>query len=227
MADADKDILVIMGRRPYTCAGCGDQQERGSWLHMQDAGPLCLSCADLDHLEFLPRGDAALTRRAKKHSGLSAVVVQWARARNRYERQGLLVQQVALEQAEAECLVDSDARARRRERDAERRAGEDEAFTAAFAEAVTAQFPGCPSARADQIARHAGARGSGRVGRTAAARALDAEAVRMAVVASVRHGDTEYDELLMRGVPRDEARRRVATRIDEVLGAWSRGSATP
>jgi hypothetical protein len=26
--------------------------------------PLCLSCADLDHLIYLPRGDAALTRRA-------------------------------------------------------------------------------------------------------------------------------------------------------------------
>lgn len=98
-----------MGRRPYTCAGCGGEQKRGSWLHMQDTGRLCLGCADLDHLEFLPRGDAALTRRAKKYSGLSAVVVHWARVRKRYERQGLLVEHAALEQAETECLVDADA----------------------------------------------------------------------------------------------------------------------
>ena len=40
-----------------------------------DAGPLCLDCADLGHLDYLPAGDAALTRRAKKASRQSAVVV--------------------------------------------------------------------------------------------------------------------------------------------------------
>ncbi len=33
---------------------------------MEDQGPLCMSCADLAHLIFLPSGDAALTRRARK-----------------------------------------------------------------------------------------------------------------------------------------------------------------
>lgn len=47
------------------------------------------------------------------------------------------------------------------------------------------------------------------------------------MVASVRHVDTEYDELLMRGTERDQARRRVDERIDEVLAAWSRGATTP
>jgi len=32
---------------------------------MEAAGPVCLACAELDHLVFLGAGDAALTRRAK------------------------------------------------------------------------------------------------------------------------------------------------------------------
>ena len=94
---------------------------------------LCLDCADLDHLVFLPAGDAALTRRARKGSGLSAVVVRWSRARRRYERQGVLVEEAALTQAEQQCLADADARMRRRERDRDRRAAQDVALQAQFA----------------------------------------------------------------------------------------------
>jgi hypothetical protein len=47
-------------------------------------------------------GDAALTRRAGKHSKLSAVVLKWSRARKRYERQGLLVEETVLQRAEDE-----------------------------------------------------------------------------------------------------------------------------
>jgi hypothetical protein len=88
---------------------------------MEDRGPLCMSCADLAHLVFLPRGDAALTRRARKHSRLSAVVVRFSRARRRYERQGVFVQEAAIDGAEAECLADADARAGRGNRERERR----------------------------------------------------------------------------------------------------------
>jgi hypothetical protein len=40
------------------------------------------------------------------------------------------------------------------------------------------------------------------------------------VVASVRHEDTEYDSLLMAGIPREDARERIADAIERVLGAW-------
>lgn len=40
-------------------------------------------------------------------------------------------------------------------------------------------------------------RGSGRVGRSAAGRILDPDAVSLAVAASVRHADTDYDALLV------------------------------
>jgi hypothetical protein len=62
----------------------------------------------LDHLIFLPSGNAALTRRAGKYSTLSAVVLQWSRARKRYERQGLLVEEAALQRAQKECLADDE-----------------------------------------------------------------------------------------------------------------------
>jgi hypothetical protein len=189
---------------------------------MDDKGPLCLACADLDHLMFLPAGDAALTRRAKKASGLSAVVVRWSRTRKRYERQGLLVEETALEQAERQCLADDDVRMRRRERDRERREAEDVELRANMVKQIRRLFPGCPVPRAEAIARHTSLRGSGRVGRSAAGRSLDEKAITLAVVASVRHDDTNYDSLLMSGVSREASRDRVRPAVDRVLAAWTK-----
>jgi hypothetical protein len=213
------DLVVISPIRDWACAECGGS---GDLLVMDDAGPLCLACADMNHLAFLPSGDAALTRRAKRASRLSAVVVRFSRARRRYERQGILVEESALERAEAECLQDEDARARRRSRDETRRSAEDRRFQAELAREIKRLFPGCPADRAEAIARHAGMRRSGRVGRTAAARALDPEAITLAVVASVRHEDTRYDELLMSGMDRAEARDRVWLDVERVLETWRR-----
>lgn len=215
---APPDLVVVQPVKDWVCAECAGT---GDLLIMDDKGPLCLTCADMDHLVFLRAGDAALTRRAKKASTLSAVVVRWSRTRKRYERQGLLVEEPALEQAEEQCLADSDARMRRRERDAERRADEDLELQARFVAEIARLFPGCPAGRAGAIARHTALRGSGRVGRSAAGRSLDEKAVTLAVVASVRHEDTEYDSLLMSGVPREEARDRIRPVIDRVLDAWA------
>jgi hypothetical protein len=204
--------------KDWVCSRCFGT---GDLLTMDDAGPLCVTCTDLDHLVFLGMGDAALTRRAKKASGLSAVVVRWSRSRKRYERQGILVEEVALEQAEQECLADEDARMRHREPDRERRAGEDVELQARMSAEIARLFPRCPAERAEAIARHTALRGSGRVGRSAAGRALDEQAITLAVVASVRHLGTDYDSLLMSGVPRDVARDRIRPDIDRTLAAWS------
>lgn len=217
-ASRPPDLVVISPVRNWTCSGCG--AENGDFLVMEDGGPLCLTCADLDTLVFLPAGDAALTRRAKRASGLSAVVVRWSRSRKRYERQGILAEEEALRAAEASCLADEDARRRQRERDRERRERQDVELTARMAEEIRSLFPGCPPARAEAIAAHTAVRGSGRVGRSAPGRALEERALVSAVVASVRHEDTDYDELLMAGVPRDEARLRVRPAVDEVLDRW-------
>jgi hypothetical protein len=81
-------------------------------------------------------------------------------------------------------------------------------------------FPSCPAPRAKAIAEHAGLRGSGRVGRSAAGRALEEQAVFLAVVASIRHLDTDYDDLLMAGMERQAARDRIHSAIDAVLERW-------
>ena len=52
-------------------------------------------------------------------------------------------------------------------------------------------------------------------------------AITLAVVASVRHLDTDYDRLLMSGVPRAEARDRIRTAIDRVLDRWRTAAGAP
>jgi hypothetical protein len=128
-----------------------------------------------------------------------AVVVRFSRTRKRYERLGILVEEAALERAEEQCLADEDVRERRRERARERRGDEDLELQSRMAKEIRRLYPGCPVERAEAIARRAGARGSGRVGRIAAGRALDEDAIKGAVVASVRHEETGYDTLVMAG----------------------------
>jgi hypothetical protein len=202
------------------CTDCGMELGTGDHLVMEKGKPLCLGCADLDHLIFLPSGDTALTRRARKHSVLAAVVVQFNRRRNRYERQGLLVAEAALARAEAECLADAPQRAEARAQAAVARQAEDKEFIAAFTKAIREQFPGCPVAEAGEIAAHAGQRSSGRVGRSAAGRALDSGAVHLAVAAHIRHVHTPYDKLLMKGVERMAARAEIREKIDELIEKW-------
>jgi hypothetical protein len=216
------DLTVFIARRDVTCGECGEALGRHAWITLdRERGALCLACADLDHLVFLPAGDAALTRRARKHSILSAVVLEWSRARERYERQGLLVEEAGLAQAEQECLVDGDARERRREREAERRAEEDQEYVARFAAAVRELYPACPPGRDQVIAQHACRKYSGRVGRSAAAKQFDADAVRLAVIAHVRHAETTYDELLSQGYERWLARAEVEGQVARVLARWA------
>ncbi|WP_422742030.1 DUF2293 domain-containing protein [Mycobacterium sp. WMMD1722] len=215
-----RGLTVEAAEYAWTCNSCGGE---GDLLLKTRTGVVCLDCADLGHLVFLPSGDAALTRRATKGSRLSAVVVQWRRRRNRYEQQGILAEADAIEAAARQCLADADARALRRQRDAQRREVIDEKFRGDFAEAIREHFPGCPPARADAIAYHAALRGSGRIGRSAAGRALNPDSIRLAVAASVRHVDTNYDDLLMAGVDRDDARHRVHERVERILAAWRDG----
>ena len=171
------------------------------------------------------RAGFSAPRRAKKLSTLAAVVLKWSRARKRYERQGLLVEEDALHEAEVSCLADEEARARRRERAASRRAEQDEEFITRFAARVRELFPERPEGREVLIAQHACEKYSGRVGRSAAAQRFDDEAVRLAVVAHVRHRETAYDELLVSGEERQVARALVRGEVAAVLERWSRPTA--
>jgi hypothetical protein len=214
------DLLVFMIRRDSVCAECGEELWRGRFITLEKKGALCLSCADLDHLEYLPAGDAALTRRATKYSRLHAKVLQWSRTRKRYERQGILVETEALEKAEEECLADAEVRERKRLRDVERREKIDQEYVTEFARRILEIFPKCSTAVAASIAQHACQKYSGRVGRSAAAKEFDPQMITLAVRARVRHQHTNYDELLFGGYDRHEARAMVEERVERMLDAW-------
>ena len=219
-----KDIVVFMVRRDTACAECGSELFDGNMLRMEANRPLCLDCADLGHLEFLASGNTALTRRATRYSPLRAVVVRWARARKRYERQGILVTAAAIERAEEECLADEERRARQRERAAERREVGDREYESAVAEKLQTMFPGCPPESAARIAAWTCRKHSGRVGRSAAAKEFDPQALRLAVIAHIRHEHTRYDELLMDTGDRAHARHLVRDEIQKVLASWERSA---
>jgi hypothetical protein len=89
-------VVVVPLKDAWTCHRCG---KSGDLLMMENGGPACLACVGLDDLEFLPAGDALVTRRAKANSARCAVVVRFSRTRRRYERQGLLVEPAALADA--------------------------------------------------------------------------------------------------------------------------------
>jgi hypothetical protein len=129
-----------------------------------------------------------------------------------------------LEQAEKECLADSDARQRRQERDAVRRADLDAGYVGQFARRVRKLYPGCPEGRENEIAEHACLKYSGRVGRSAAAKDLEPEAIRLAVIAHIRHAETRYDQLLADGYDRQDARALLAGDINQVMERWELSS---
>jgi len=219
---SNKEVIkVFFSSRDSSCDECQEKLGKGALIAFTNTRKVCcLSCADLDHLVYLQAGNVALTSRARKHSKLSAIVFEYSKSRKRNERQGILVEYAALKLAEEECLADEEMRSQRRARSAKRRAKQGIEYIRQFADAILEHFPMCPRTTAKSIAEHACLKYSGRVGRSAAAKALNFEAIRLAVVAHVRHEETEYDELLMKNWPRLDARRCVQDQVDSVLSKW-------
>jgi hypothetical protein len=221
---SENEIVVFSIIRNSKCSECGTELWQGDLLKKEGDRVLCLTCADLDHLVYLPRGDATLTRRASKYSSLQAVIVQFSRTRKRYERQGILVEEAALKKAEEECLSDVELRAHRRERDAERRKRLDIEYLEEFARQIYDRYPSCPQEEATAIAGHACRKHSGRVGRSAAAKEFNSKAIDLAIVAHIRHNYTNYDELLILGWSRQEARNKITSEVQKMLKCWQRST---
>lgn len=216
------DLVVFqMTSESAVCCECDCEMEQGDLMLLKNDTPLCLQCADMDHLEFLASGDATLTRRARKASPLSAILLRFNQRRKRYDRLGILVASEAIDAAEAQCAADAPQRARRREQDVGRREKADERLVEQMADLIRADFPSCPKGEASEIAAHTAVRGSGRVGRSAAGRDLDSDAIRLAVRAWIRHQHTEYDALLMQGVERHAARQQISEELETVVRRWS------
>lgn len=227
LAKQSSDIVVFSIRGDSLCDGCGLEMTNGNRLTLKDGKAFCMKCAGLADLEFLQAGDPALTRRASKLSSRRAVVVRWARARKRYERQGTLVEPAAIAAAREQCEADAAHREAKNAKAAVRRAAEEQVYQAAFLEQIKALFPGCPAEEAKEIALHACEKHSGRVGRSAGAKELEMEKIRLAVIAHIRHAHTGYDALLAMNVGRQQARQAIEAKLFRVLAQWEGpGSAT-
>lgn len=219
-----QETVVLVVQVPVPCGECGALRVRGDLVHYEGTKPLCLDCALLGRLVLLPSGDVALTRRASTHSKMRAIVLEWSARRKRYERRGTLVEPDAIRRARAECDGDAHTREAQRARAAVRRDAEEREYIAAFTEAVRGLFPGCPLSEAREIAAHACEKYSGRVGRTADAKQLDPEKVRLAVIAHVRHLHTSYDQIIARTRDKRGSRARIKGDVTSVLREWSAGA---
>ena len=116
----------------------------------------------------------------------------------------------------------SEVRERRNERARERQAELDDEYIKAFAKRIRSLFPHCPAGREHVIAQHACLKYSERVGRSAAAKRLEDEMIRLAVAAHVRHRETNYDSLLAKGWLRNQARAKVRDQVEVALEKWRR-----
>ena len=216
------ELRVFIASGASACGECGEALSRHTWITLtQEKVSLCLACADLDHLVYLPARDVILTQRVGQHSTLIAVVLKWSRARKRYERQGLLIEAQALAQAEQEYLADSEARVRRREQEAAQRAELSRQYVERFAMWVRKLFPCCPPGREEIIAEYACLKYGSRIGRSSGVQRLDEEAIRLAVIAHIRHAETSYEALLAQGYEYREARAQVAEAVEKILTAWA------
>jgi hypothetical protein len=216
----EADRIVFILRRETQCGRCQCGLCRGDFICLTGGEAICLKCAGLAHLEYLPAGDTAVTRRATKYSNLHVVVMKKSPARKRSERQGILAEPEAIRRAEVESATDAEKRVQQQKKAAKRREKEDRAYIAAFAKAIAQQFPACPKDDAQEIAGHACQKYSGRVGRSSAAKQFDPTAVRLAVIAHIRHKYTKYDKLLTRYDDRQQARSEVQGQIEQLLDKW-------
>jgi hypothetical protein len=96
-AGPEQEKAVYWTTRESKCARCESVLYAGSFRFLAGKIALCLPCAGLDDLVFLPAGDASLTREARQRSERCAVVLRFSRAMERYERKGLLVEAGAVD----------------------------------------------------------------------------------------------------------------------------------
>ena len=150
--------------------------------------------------EFLPSGDAFVTRRVKT-AGIFWVA--WRpRGRNRPHRRrlGLWAPKDAIDAAAVEAASTEETRAKRREQGAKAREKQEATYQVEFADAIRRflAFTSEHASLADEIATEAATRasevGSGRVGRTRTL-SLD-ERAGFAARALIRHRYTTYDDNL-------------------------------
>jgi hypothetical protein len=214
--------LFISRRKLVICSRCSKEIKQGQKLLALDEKKkgVCEKCADLWALTLLPPGDVAMTRRSKKHSARTVVVMEWNNKRRRYNRLGQLVEPSAITAAKEECEQDRGKREEKQKKAAVKRAIDDKIYIDSFSQEIRKTFPNMPTSREQEVATHACEKYSGRVGRSAKAKEFDEEMITRAVVAHIRHKETAYDDMFGRGKRKREIRDDVKADISEVLRRW-------
>jgi hypothetical protein len=104
-----KDPVVYALDGPSRCDGCDRRLADNDIVKLEnqkdERQAFCLSCAGLEDLAVLGKGNAALTRLSRKYSSRCFVIVKWSDAWKCYERYGLLVEKQALQQAQKEAAL--------------------------------------------------------------------------------------------------------------------------
>lgn len=103
--ESPPELVAYIILKNSQCSQCNEELWKGSILYVEEGQSFCLNCAGFGDFAFLSSGNAALTRTAKKYSSTNLVVVRFSRTRKRYERQGLLVEEAALQKAEKELKI--------------------------------------------------------------------------------------------------------------------------
>lgn len=158
-------------------------------------GPLCRKLG----IEFAPALTGWVGPKIRRRPKINGVIVLAA------EVDSLCAAIVAREARAKTPQQKAKARNRRQLRD-----------IAAFKQRILDQFPSMPKEDAESCASHACEIGSGRVGRSSTCD----DPVIAAVIAYIRHNCTAYDSLLANHYDRDDARERVAGKIQGVCDRW-------
>lgn len=221
MATATQNIFITK-KEKLTCTRCNKPIAKGDFFvsESEKTKGQCFNCSPFSTFSFLPSGDAAMTRRSKKHSPLCGVLQEWNQRRRRYERKGQYVEALAILKAKEECELDQDKRLIQNQKAAITRAKQDKIYIKAFAKAIKTRYPNCPTGREDLIATHACEKYSGRVGRTASAKEFDEKMIDLAVEAHIRHTETNYDLQFGKGKSKKEIRTNVKFDIIKIMQHW-------
>ncbi len=215
--------IYLTKKETLKCSSCNKRIGLGQMFvaETEKHRGTCFSCSPFVNGTLLKPGNAALTRRSKKHSSYCGVLFTWNRRRKRFERKGQYVEAVAITKAEQECAEDAEKRALKNEKAAIVRAEQDKIYIAEFSKAIRDLYPNCPKNREIAIAKHACEKYSGRVGRTAKAKEFDKKMIDLAVEAHIRHAETNYDNQFGTGKTKRAIRSDVKQDIVSVLRKWS------
>ena len=221
MATSNQNIFLTK-KEKLSCQKCRKPIDKGDLFvsESEKTKGICFDCSPFTNYYLLPPGDAALTRRSKKHSTLCGVIQEWNQRRRRYERKGQYIELAAFEQARLECSTDKEDRAVKNKKAAIVREKQDKIYIQEFAKVIRSHYPNCPKNREVAIAQHACQKYSGRVGRTAEAKEFNKKMVDLAVEAHIRHTETNYDLQFGKGKTKREIRGDVKFDISKTLNNW-------